>query len=308
MKSFFHPPSRLFLQLLCCALQQLASARIVDVTDYWPELNGDLTKVTWSHATNSQELLAKALSASSGIMMMEADVSLGWLEGQDPIVDPKIPIMAHPPETRSDLSLEQFLNKTIQVTNGGLKKGIKLDLKSTEVAEEGLKMAEKYQDEFHFPVWSNADIEVGPHLAPDKKATVDADKFLALCQQHLPAATLSLGFTTPPFPAILPETQFQYTWDMVKTMKAALEKNAVLGKGKSITFALRGIFLGKSLEQIQWLLDQTSDVSGIKSTVTIWGKDPLSQDQLTSLRAFLDTVGRDRCYTDTSADLNPTTL
>merc|ERR1711974_238467 len=53
-----------------------------NVQDYWPNLDGDLTKVTWSHATNSQEKLAEALSESSNVMMMEADVSLGWLTGQ----------------------------------------------------------------------------------------------------------------------------------------------------------------------------------------------------------------------------------
>ena len=31
-----------------------------DVTDYWPEVKQDLTKVIWSHATNSQNKLQKA--------------------------------------------------------------------------------------------------------------------------------------------------------------------------------------------------------------------------------------------------------
>ena len=48
-------------------------------------------------------------------MMMEADVSLGWLYGQNPDVDPRIPIMAHPPMIDSDLSLQEFLTRTIQV-------------------------------------------------------------------------------------------------------------------------------------------------------------------------------------------------
>ena len=48
-------------------------------------------------------------------MMMEADVSLGWLYGQNPEVDPRIPIMAHPPMIDSDLSLQEFLTRTIQV-------------------------------------------------------------------------------------------------------------------------------------------------------------------------------------------------
>ena len=31
------------------------------MVDYWPELGNDLTKVIWSHATNSKEKLQNAL-------------------------------------------------------------------------------------------------------------------------------------------------------------------------------------------------------------------------------------------------------
>ena len=32
-----------------------------DVPDYWPDVSGDLTKVIWSHATNSQQKLEEAI-------------------------------------------------------------------------------------------------------------------------------------------------------------------------------------------------------------------------------------------------------
>jgi hypothetical protein len=41
---------------------KIISFNITDVPDYWPELDGDLTKVIWSHATNSIEKLEQALS------------------------------------------------------------------------------------------------------------------------------------------------------------------------------------------------------------------------------------------------------
>ena len=34
---------------------------LLDVTEYWPELKDDLTKVIWSHATNSKVKLQTAL-------------------------------------------------------------------------------------------------------------------------------------------------------------------------------------------------------------------------------------------------------
>ena len=65
----------------------------------------DLSLITWSHATNSHQELAEALT--DGTMMIEADVSIGP-NGE--------PIMAHPPATTSDLSLQQFLDIVIAVS------------------------------------------------------------------------------------------------------------------------------------------------------------------------------------------------
>ena len=42
------------------------------------------------------------------------------------------------------------------------------------------------------------------------------------------------------------------------------------------------------------------------STLTVWGKDQLTDQQLGDLRRFVNLLGRDRIYTDTSADLSPT--
>ena len=91
----------------------------------------------------------------------------------------------------------------------------------------------------------------------------------------------------PPFTAFavapLVLFYFQYTWDMVRTMKNILSSNNQLNRGKGITYALRAIFLGNSIEQIKWLLDETSD-SKVNSTVTIWGTDTLNNEQLTKLK------------------------
>ena len=37
----------------------------LDVTEYWPELKDDLTKVIWSHATNSKVKLQTALEGKT---------------------------------------------------------------------------------------------------------------------------------------------------------------------------------------------------------------------------------------------------
>ena len=37
---------------------------ILDVPDYWPEVKTDLTKVIWSHATNSKSKLQQAFQGT----------------------------------------------------------------------------------------------------------------------------------------------------------------------------------------------------------------------------------------------------
>ena len=57
--------------------------------------------------------------------MIEADVSLGRIKYRHSSSG-KLPVMAHPPVTTSDLSLEEFLDTCI---NYDTPKGIKLDIK-----------------------------------------------------------------------------------------------------------------------------------------------------------------------------------
>lgn len=78
-------------------------------------------------------------------MMLEADVSLGKLLGD--LSGAEIAIMAHPPITKSDLSLEDFLDTVIDYSKP---KGIKLDIKSIDVLEYCLKAIEQRIDRVIF--------------------------------------------------------------------------------------------------------------------------------------------------------------
>jgi len=171
----------IFLLLISLVVKGEMAGRIVSVTDYWPEVASDLSQVTWSHATNSQAALATALSDDT--MMIEADVS-GGEDGQ--------PIMAHPPETQSDLSLQLFLDTVLQATELGARKGIKLDFKSVDVLQPSLETLKRLEGRLQFPVWLNADILTGPGGG----APVDSGVFLELCTEYFPSASLSTGFTT----------------------------------------------------------------------------------------------------------------
>merc|ERR1712004_432538 len=83
---------------------------------------------SWSHATNSQALLDNALK-SAKIALIEADVSLGRLSTSQ--TGDVLPIMAHPPDKISDLSLKQFLEQVIHEESNI--EVVKLDFKNTLV-------------------------------------------------------------------------------------------------------------------------------------------------------------------------------
>jgi hypothetical protein len=75
-------------------------------------------------------------------MMLEAAVVLGTLEGGS---GKEIPVMAHPPDKVSDLSLDNFLTEVMSATQKGHRCGIKLDFKSAEVLEPSLSQLKIYE-------------------------------------------------------------------------------------------------------------------------------------------------------------------
>ncbi|RZF33786.1 hypothetical protein LSTR_LSTR017045, partial [Laodelphax striatellus] len=166
------------------------SYKLISVPKYFPEINNDLTQVTWAHAVNSRAKLNASLNDNS--MMIEADILMGQLEGSPPGTNP-IPIMGHPPQTTSDLSLEEFLTTILK---SGKHKGMKLDFKSKEVFASSENIVEEIlnKPEADFPVWINADVLHGPGNSP--VAPVDADYFVSTVVKKFPTAMLSVGWTT----------------------------------------------------------------------------------------------------------------
>ena len=60
----------------------------------------DAKDITWAHGVNSQEKLNKYLKTD--ILMFEADVLMRFNRNDTE------PVMAHPPDDNSDLTLESF--------------------------------------------------------------------------------------------------------------------------------------------------------------------------------------------------------
>ncbi|KFM72756.1 Protein FAM151B, partial [Stegodyphus mimosarum] len=167
---------------------------------------------------------------------------MGHVMGQE--FGPPIPIMAHPPNTTSDLSLDTWLDIVIARRTG---KGVKLDFKSIETLKPSMKLLESHAQKLNFSLWLNADILSGP--INSTTPPLPPDIFLSLCHQYFPNAVLSLGWTTYWFSTFPPDT-WHYKWIHVRKM-ADIIRCAFDSRYPSITFPVRGIFASRSIEQLQ---------------------------------------------------------
>ncbi|XP_004073000.1 protein FAM151B-like isoform X1 [Oryzias latipes] len=223
----------------------------------------DACAVSWAHAVNSRRELARALTDHSH--MLEADVIL---RGRDP----KEPVMAHPPDTDSDITLSEWLHGVREH-----RKGIKLDFKSLEAVAPSLVLLEPVLSEKKFPVWINADILTGPG---GRATPLKAESFLSATADLPPHAVLSLGWTTG---WTAGAENPGYSWDMVQEMEQICRDLP-----HAVTFPVRAALLAQSLPQLCWLL-QRSD----RFSLTVWTstEDQFSLQDLRSYRSRLD-VGK----------------
>lgn len=196
--------------------------------------------------------------------MIEADVILpgdGSEHGQ--------PIMAHPPETHSDNTLQDWL---AEVTESS--KGIKLDFKSLAAVKPSMLLLEDVKQRLQRPVWINADILPGPN---GSSRVVDAKPFVDTVTSFFTDVTFSLGWTTGWHPEKVNEG---YSWTMVKEMES------ICGElSQPVTFPVRAALLSQSYSQLLWLLKKSDRYS-----LTIWtGKDDkYSIEDLLYIRSHFD--------------------
>lgn len=228
----------------------------------------DGAAIRWFHAANSKARAGEA--ARSDVHMIEADVLLRGGGGNGD------PIMAHPPETDSDNTLQEWLKEIVN-TN----KGIKLDFKSLEAVRPSLELLEHVKQHLRRPVWINADILPGPN---GNNAVVDAKGFLDTVTSFFPNVTLSLGWTTGWHPGKHNEG---YDWVMVKEMAQICNTLS-----QPVTFPVRAALVRQSISELCWLMQQSDRYS-----LTVWtGKeDVYSVEDLLYIRENFD---KSRVYYD----------
>eukprot|EP00092_Neocalanus_flemingeri_P002353 GFUD01002518.1.p1 GENE.GFUD01002518.1~~GFUD01002518.1.p1 ORF type:complete len:316 (-),score=64.31 GFUD01002518.1:46-945(-) len=260
------------LKFFFILLLQGVQMDIIEVSEFWPEVADDLTLVKWSHATNSRELLDTAIADDT--MMIEADVSIGG---------GGIPIMAHPPQNESDLTLEEFMNTVIASANKGVRKGIKLDFKFIAIVKPSLDILKELEEKFRFPVWLNADILQGPG---GSSTPVDADQFLNLCTEYFPEATLSIGYTT--------SAEGKYTAANMNEMFNLLKQKGIVSP---VTLPLRACLAARSIAEIEQFLKMVDANESFPTTITIWSGTSDDVD-LENLDKLITEIGKNRIYLD----------
>ncbi|XP_015705271.1 protein FAM151B [Coturnix japonica] len=223
----------------------------------------DAAEIRWWHAANSRHRARQA--ARSAVHMVEADVLLrgGTGGGGEPI-------MAHPPDTDSDITLREWLEEMV-----GTDKGIKLDFKSLDAIQPSLELLQLVKPCLERPVWLNADILPGPNGI---NAVVDAKGFL---DAH-PTDTTPIRFSHN------------------RRYRAMVKEMAQICSALSqpVTFPVRAVLVRQSVSELRWLIDQSDRYS-----LTVWtGKqDVYSVDDLLFIRENFD---KSRVYYDISEPQN----
>ncbi|XP_078531435.1 protein FAM151B isoform X2 [Lissotriton helveticus] len=229
----------------------------------------DGADIIWYHAANSKSQLKDALTGAAH--MIEADI---LLRGRGSGIEE--PIMAHPPQTDSDITLHEWLNDILQTS-----KGIKLDFKSLEAVKPSMILLQERKMSLQRPLWINADILPGPG---GSSQAVDAECFLNTVISFFPDVTLSLGWTTGWHPG---EKNEGYSWEMVKQMEYICSPLS-----QPVTFPVRAALVRHSWEELLWLLQQSNRYS-----LTIWtGKDDKYPTE--DLLFIRENLNADRVYYD----------
>lgn len=126
----------------------------------------------WSHGVNSQDKLTDILEQGNRFTAIESDIILGLCTSCDDTSE-ILPVMAHPPATKSDLSLAKFLDQVSASTDKNNNNGTrqltqitKLDFKDIDAVEPSLQevvtkkiLTPAKSDDIFFV---NADIVPGP--------------------------------------------------------------------------------------------------------------------------------------------------
>lgn len=250
----------------------------------------NLTDISWAHAVNNAEYLTEVLKGE--INYIEADISLGYLQNDTEKLC-KIPIMAHPPATESNLSLKEFLQRVFLFNSkaeNSKVKGIKLDFKSIEALEKSVEIVQQYYSITKYPTWINADILSGP-VENTNTIPVNPERFFKSAKKLGPVV-LSIGWTTRWGNDV---QEGSYSDDNIEQMINTIITNQIDKQGCTITFPIRAGIAANSMKSLTQLYSALESSNLISFTIWSSENDPVDVEKL---RNFIFSFGLDKIYID----------
>lgn len=253
----------------------------------------DLPNATqkWAHSTVTKSKLQNALE-DPDVTSIEADLLMGnvYKDSNSEKGLPLVPIMAHPPDKVSDLSMEKFIDLSLLPK----KHHIKLDFKEFETVSKTIQYINQATKGTSFSdddptVFLNADILPGPGKRNDP-LTIEADEFIETCLQNIESKNnngvkyaFSLGWATDP------RAYSGYTNEDVDKMKEVIEHYKLLSRSKGVVLAVNARNLYKRLDVFDDFLKDNSSIQVLAWTAT--GEPPISNYQVDKIHTHFKELG-----------------
>ena len=246
---------------------------------------------SWSHSTCSIDTLQRALGDDE-ITAIESDILMGTVipspAGESTTESTSQPIMAHPPDTSSDLSFEKFMELSMD-GNEHLKKHLKLDMKEEECIDPILQTLRKRTIGKDTPriIYFNADILLGPAMRNAK--CIKANNFIEKCLKFIQEDgnpqnfAFSLGWKTDC------RSFFGYTASDAGAMVQLMERYQLSEKSSGVVLAVNARVLAKRVGSFDKLLEDFPSCQLLVWTGT--GEPAISSILFNHLKSHYETMG-----------------
>jgi len=237
----------------------------------------------WAHSTCCLKDLCAATN-DIRITAIEADI----LMGHD-LTHPgsKCPIMAHPPDTTSDLSFETFINHVIASKRC---QHVKLDFKDIESVDHVLHTLSMVESKLSSTqtIFLNADILPGPGKR-NANLQVPGNEFLGKClkfisnQKRKNQYAFSLGFMVDC------RSMTGYSHQDIKVLQDVIINNYLIEKSKGVVLAVNARVLCKRLDVFDKILNDFPQLQILVWTAT--GEPPISKIRIEKIRNHFSKTG-----------------
>lgn len=270
---------------------------------------------TWAHAVDNRNALQRALN-DDGITAIETDLVMGQSIGSTPTTE-RIPIMAHPPNTESDLSMTDFLSiiskptvsSTTNTTSISIDterityKSIKLDFKEMDTVEPTLKKIKemKIATDENAVFFLNADILPGPGHREAKDVAFEPGTFLETCLKYmLPQQEQQQQSSSPPTTSTTTRFAFSlgfkadctdkigYTKEDLHTMSNLITEYKLIERGVGIVLAINARQLAKSMPSFDAIMAEFPQLQ-----ILVWtgkGEPPIPRASIQTIEDHFEQL------------------